>query len=317
MIDFKTFEEQIEILKSRKLIISDEADALEKLKAGNYYNIINGYKTPFINMSASSEEFKTGVTFDEIYNLYLFDSAIRSIIFKSILQVENTLRTQISYVFSKHHNSPNYLCYSNFETLLNVGDEKPINDRAAKIHNLISKIQQDISNSIKYKHYIKHYVTKHGYVPLWVLVNAIPLNRLSRFYRLMNQNERIEVSMYWNVMEKDLRQYITKLANYRNLCAHDERIYCSKDDTPLPDSYIHSRLNICKDRNNNYLYGKTDLFSLLIALKMLLPQKDFIGLYNKINDRIISLSTKLNSISINTILEEMGFPQNWGEIKTS
>ncbi|WP_237567332.1 hypothetical protein [Mycoplasma mycoides] len=42
--EFKTFGEQIEILKSRGLIIKDEQKAIEILKQENYYNIVNGYK---------------------------------------------------------------------------------------------------------------------------------------------------------------------------------------------------------------------------------------------------------------------------------
>lgn len=49
--EFKTFEEQIEILKSRGLIISNEQKAIEILKQENYYNIVNGYKDLFLKKS--------------------------------------------------------------------------------------------------------------------------------------------------------------------------------------------------------------------------------------------------------------------------
>lgn len=48
-----------------------------------------------------------GTTFDELYALYCFDRELRSIIFKYTLQIENTLRTLISYVFSKYHGVEN------------------------------------------------------------------------------------------------------------------------------------------------------------------------------------------------------------------
>lgn len=313
----KSFHEQLEILKGRKLVINNEEKAIEILASSNYYNLINGYKTPFIKVTDGKETFLDGCTFDEIYALYDFDRKIRNIFFNSILQVENVLKTQISYVFSKYHNTQNYLCYENFETLVDVGDKKPLMERAMKIYSLLSKLQQDISNSIKHKPYIKHYVLDYGYVPMWVLVNAIPLNRLSSFYRLMNQSERIEVSKFWNVMEKDLRQYISLLAAFRNLCAHDERIYSVKDSARIPDTDIHILLNIDKNSSDNYVYGKNDLFSLMITLKKLLNKDDFNTLFNKINGRIISLSTNLHCTNIDNILEEMGFPSNWTLIKTS
>lgn len=317
MKPFKTYEEQILILKSRNLIIEDVESTIKILAAENYYNIINGYKYPFLDKSVSDDYFVENCTFNEIYALYDFDRSLRNIIFKFILQVENALRTQISYVFSKYHSSQNYLCYENFETLLEMGDPKPLMDQATKIYNLLSCIQQDISKSIKYKEYIRHYVLDYGYVPMWVLVNAIPLNRLSLFYKLMKQKERIEVSQYWGIMEKDLRQYISLLAFFRNLCAHDERIYCAKSDMLIPDTDTHSYLKIKKDGRNNYIVGKNDLFALIITLKNLLSKDDFNILYNKVNGRIISLKTKLSCIDVTSILENMGFPDNWNDIKKS
>ena len=313
---FTTFEEQLDILLQRGLTIENKENVINKLKSDNYYNIINGYKDLFITTDlAGAEVFVDKATFDEIYLLYLFDRNIRNIIFNYILLIENNLRTQIAYTFAKYHDSINYLIYTNFETLSAVGDTKATIERATQIYNLISNIEKDISRSVKHKEYIKHYITQYGYVPIWVLVNVLPLNRLSEFYRLMNQSERIEVSKYWNIMEKDLRQYISLLANFRNLCAHDDRIYCTIDKIKIPDTSIHNKLHILKDKSNMYIKGKNDLFALIIVFKMLLPQDEFKNLFNKIRGRIESLSTKLKSISIDSVLDKMGFPENWKEIK--
>jgi len=45
---FKTYKEQIAILKKRNLKIEDEAKAEDILSKINYYNIINGYKYIFL-----------------------------------------------------------------------------------------------------------------------------------------------------------------------------------------------------------------------------------------------------------------------------
>lgn len=55
---FKTVEEQIEILKSRGLIIQDEERALFFLKNNNYYELINGYKDFFIDKDKTEQEKK-------------------------------------------------------------------------------------------------------------------------------------------------------------------------------------------------------------------------------------------------------------------
>ena len=51
MKEFKTYQKQIEILKSRGIVINNEEFALEKLQEDNYYNIINGYKDLFIDFN--------------------------------------------------------------------------------------------------------------------------------------------------------------------------------------------------------------------------------------------------------------------------
>ena len=106
--EYKTFEQQIEILKNRNLIINDETMRKEILTIHNYYNVINAYKGLVCSTDENNnEKFINGTTFDELYALYCFDRELCSIIFKYTLQIENTLRTLISYVFSKYHGVEN------------------------------------------------------------------------------------------------------------------------------------------------------------------------------------------------------------------
>lgn len=316
MKEFKNYNEQIELLKTRGLIIPDREYTLKKLQEENYYNIINGYKDLFIT-PGTKDNFINGVTFNEIYELYDFDRALKNIFFNQILKVENILRTLISYRFSEKFGNDNYLKMDNFETLKNSGcSNKKYQERIEQIQLLLCNLQSDISKSISKKDYINHYILNYGFVPLWVLVNAITLGRLSQFYSLMNQSVRIKVSMHWNIAEEDLNQYIKILANYRNLCAHDERLYNSKFNQHIPDTSYHALLSIPKD-NGNYTKGKNDLFSLVIIMKILLPPEDFNIMCNKINGRMISLKKKIVNIDCEKIFDCMGFPKDWIKIKKS
>lgn len=64
--EFKSIEEQIEILKNRNLII-DEIQAKKIFKENNYYYVINGYKDLFVDKSKSEEIYKANTEFKEIY----------------------------------------------------------------------------------------------------------------------------------------------------------------------------------------------------------------------------------------------------------
>ena len=314
---FRTYEEQLKILKNRGLIIEDENFAKKVLKEENYYNVINGYKDLFVNYDSEEETYNNGSTFEEIHCLYEFDRSLRDIFMSNILKVENTLRSLIAYNFSKSYGEDNYLKFENFETLRGVTNQRDaLENRAKRIQTLISRMQREIGDSINKKEYIKHYVIDHGYVPLWVLVNTISLGTLSDFYSLMKQNDKRDIAIHYNLKDSDLLEYIRLLAFYRNLCAHDERFYNAKTyrKCTIPNNIYHEMLSIPL-LNNQYVYGKEDVFALVITLKILLPAKDFINMFNKLNGRIESLQTKINYLNINDILEKMGFPVNWKEIK--
>ena len=64
---FKTLDEQVEILKSKGMIIQDEKYAKEVLLRENYF-FLNGYRHLFMKNS-EDRYFKNGTTFEEI-NIY-------------------------------------------------------------------------------------------------------------------------------------------------------------------------------------------------------------------------------------------------------
>ena len=65
-------------MKKRGLSFISEKTAYELLEIYGYYNIINGYKEPYISKSKYSEQYKPGVTFEQIYSLFCLDHAIRN-----------------------------------------------------------------------------------------------------------------------------------------------------------------------------------------------------------------------------------------------
>ncbi len=314
MKDFKNLDEQILEIKNKGIIITDELNVKDILLRCNYYNVINGYKRPFI-VSNDPETFASDTQFEEIFSMYNFDRQIREIIFSFILKIENTLRSLIAYYFSEAHGNSNYLVLDNFDTL-QLASEKKSTIRKAKIMELISSINSTIASAISKKDYILHYISKYGFVPMWVLVNDLSFGQLSKFYTVMLPAEKIKVAQYWNtILHSDLESYIVTLSSFRNLCAHDDRIYCSKIVNNIPDTEYHELLNIEKNENGNYNHGKHDFFSLLIVFKILLPSDDFSNLFNKVRGRLWSLKSKINSDSYNKVLYLMGIPSNWEELK--
>ena len=80
-IEAKTIDQQIDILKSRGLIIKNENFAKDILSRKNYYNIINAFKEFFIdnNNLSSEEKYLENTTFEAVYSLYKFDLQLREL----------------------------------------------------------------------------------------------------------------------------------------------------------------------------------------------------------------------------------------------
>lgn len=315
MKDFKTIEEQIELLKNRNLTFEDEIKAKEILINNNYYNVINGYKQLFLNKS-DEDNFIDGTTFEEIYALYDFDRKLRSIFLEYILKIENSLRSLVAYYFSQFHGNDNYLKLSNFETFSEVNTNFAKKEKQLKhIQMLISNINKKIANSIENKPYIQHYIMNYGFIPMWVLVNILSFGDICNFFRLMKQKERILISSNFNIMEHDLSSLIGILSDTRNLCAHDERLYnfIFPAKSTINDNQYHINLSI-PISNRRYVQGKNDLYAVVIALKILLSKEDYYKFHGKIFSRIMSLQSKLKVISIHDVLNTMNFPNNWHDI---
>ena len=84
---FKTLDEQIEILKSKGLEITDYDKTKQILFKENYF-FINGYRH-LLTSANNNNKFVAGATFDELYAIFIFDRRIRNILFKNILIIEN------------------------------------------------------------------------------------------------------------------------------------------------------------------------------------------------------------------------------------
>jgi hypothetical protein len=124
---FADINDQITLLKSKGLQIS-ERFAKQILEKENYYNLINGYKSLFIDTShlGQGEIFKKGTDFREIYALFLFDRELRSLFLRQILEIENNVRSVLSHDFAMKYGHDNYLKIDNFDknpnTLGDVAD---------------------------------------------------------------------------------------------------------------------------------------------------------------------------------------------------
>lgn len=301
---FKTLDEQIEILKHKGLIINDEEYAKEILFRENYF-FLSGYRHVFLDPK-NPKRYIEGATFEELYSLFLFDRHFRNILFKNLLILENNLKSIISYRLSKKYGykEHDYLKPKNFDT-------SP--EKSRQVNDLLKKMKRQIHVNGRQHSATVHYLSNYGYIPLWVLVKVLSFGIVSELYSILRIDDRVAIAEVYKTDINTLGSYLPILSNYRNLCAHEDILYENRTQKIISDTVYHRLLNI-EQIDGEYKYGKNDLFALLIILKQLLTDVEVKNMVIEIEHAIDNLNYNLYSIHISKVLDRMGFPDNWKDI---
>ena len=310
--EYRSYKQQLDILRSRGMVIdksSQDSHVMHILECENYYNIINGYKDLFLDIKATQttdEKYKSGTTFDEVYAVYNFDRDIRNVYLKYLLKLENKFKTVISHEFSSLYGHDNYLRLENFDH----SNEKSI----ASVIKLIGDIQHEIARQMSKHHQIvTHYMTVHGYIPLWVLVNVLTFGKIEYFYKNMKSSDKITVAKQFNLQPNELSKFMHMLALARNKCAHDERFFDMKFKDSLHTKSIKnfSTLEITRANDGSYTYGTNDIYAIAVMFALLLNNTDLKEFVFSMKLHFNKLQNLLHTIPAANVMFRMGYTPNW------
>ena len=301
---FKTIQEQISILESKGLIIDDYLFTEDILIRENYF-FISGYRHLYLK-SPKDRNFIKGTTFRELYALFNFDRQVRNIVFKNLLIIENNLKSIISYQLSKKYGfrEKDYLKPENFTK---------VPDKQRQLSDTLKKMKRQIRVNGAQHSATSHYLKNYGYIPLWVVVKVLSFGIVGELYTVMKREDQEEIANIYDLSINNLLTYLPILSNYRNLCAHEDILYDHRTQKIIGDTRYHDGLDI-PTTDGEYIYGKDDLFALIIILKQLLRPEEFRLLINELSYEIDILCGKLKVINIGKVLDTMGFPRNFREI---
>ena len=302
---FKNLNEQIEILRDKGLVINYEEETRNVLLRENYF-FISGYRYLFLDNSKSGKKFLPGTTFEELYAMFLFDRHLRNILFKYLLIIENNIKSIISYQLSKRYGfkESDYLSPRNFTQ---------DNLKVRQVKDVLNKMRRQVSINSKKHSATLHYLNNYGYIPMWIMVKVLSFGIISELYDILKPEDQLRIADIYGLKIETLEIYLGLLANFRNLCAHEDILYDHKTQRAIPNDKIHAILNIEQD-DFGYIYGKDDLFALIIIMKYMLTEDEFKDLINEISYEIDILDGKVDVIPLKYILNRIGFPDNWKDI---
>lgn len=286
MKEYKSNEELLNYLISKGVTIKNKELALEAIEKYTYYSIVNTYKEVFKN----NDTYLDNVTFEEIYSLYDFDKNLKSIFLKYSLEIEQVIKSLIANTISEKYGVKNYLEYNCF-------DQSVDKDYIDKIR---SNIDEEISKNYGKHAAINHYKDSYGFIPPFVLVKIMTMGEISRYYGLLKQEDRQNVSKYFKISDKLLKQILLNITLVRNFSAHNNRLYTFHSKFFISFKEIDKTYNI-SDRSTN-------LYMIMKCMERLLDDVKIKQFINLVNNELDELNKKLNVISIKNILSIMGFP---------
>lgn len=310
MKPFKTLEEQIAILEKRGLLIDDILKTENYLFQYSYYNIINVYSKFFLS---APDKYISGCSFDEIRAVHLFDSEIKSVFFKYLIECEKHFKAIVSHRFSEQYKD---IPYAYLKT--SSYHEKNL----IELSRTISTLSNTITHNVKSKHSnaIKHYNANHNDVPLWVLTNYLTFGQVVHMYKNFNNKLKNEIakdaSNYLEnntkekiiIKPKDFESFLFNLIDVRNCVAHNNMFFNFKCNRNLVYiAPLHEPLLVSK------IESRQDPFNCFIMMQALLQKEQYNIFHNTVLKRTKNLDKKLKSIPISLILSSLGFPKTWYE----
>ena len=302
---FLTYSEQIsKLTDDKKLLISNPVLAKEALMNISYYALIGGYKQLFYN--PMSRQYMPGTKFEDILCLYHFDEQLRELFFKYLCHIEQKMRSLISYHFSQ--------TYSHLEKdYLNPSNYNYTKKNHFGINQLIKMLTIEARSNTNH-FYVVYQRDTYGNVPLWVIMNTLTFGQISKMYSFLKTSEQTKVSqVFHKVSEKELGQYLKVFTYFRNVCAHNERLFSFRCRVSIPDTLLHKKLKI-PQKGDCYIYGKSDLFSVVIAFRYMLDKSEFLEFKHQLRKLISGMLNGESVLTEEVFLQSMGFPQNWESI---
>lgn len=278
----KSIEELLDIWKGKNLIIPNPDKALNTIKRHNYYRL-SGYAKYFYT---EKRNFKDGTRFDDIYNLYLFDGELRSLIFSLTEEVELNFRSYIASYIADNFGSLGHLNSNNFFNI--------------HYHENFRKIVTEKIDQYKDKPFIAwHIKTYNGNIPIWVLVEILSFTNLSMLYsNLKNKDQKNIIRNIYSskavvVQPLRVKEWIHSICNVRNICAHLEKLFnLNNICLEMPEEYKEY-----KEENNT-------LFAVLLIFKELILDESMWNNFIQDLDNVI-IKYNFNMLSL------LGFNHDW------
>lgn len=307
---FKSYNELLDLLQSRGMIIEDRCRALRKLTQVGYYRL-SGFWYPCrticfdeagqaIKKAGSRwrlerhETFVAGTSFNAVFDLYLFDKRLRLLLLDALERIEIYIRSIIAHELG----SISPLAYLDDAFISPSGKTQiakhgriPWEEFKAKQKSKIAESREDC---------ILWHKESNREIPFWVAIETWDFGMLNKYYSMLDSKYRnIVCSRIEKQISPVFGSWLHALNILRNKCAHHSRIWNITESNPIKiiDDPFFAALATNRESCRK-LFGFITIIWYLV--KLIGPNSDWL----KHVDEVVGTLPQLPNCTLRT----MGFP---------
>lgn len=260
----KEYDQQLELLLSRGMLVRDSRRAMRKLSQVGYYRLSGFWYTSRIirpddsGLTYRSDEFLEGTSFEQAYDLYLFDKRLRLLMIDALERIEIHIRSIIAHELGRIHP----LAYQNpkfiNQRFLNDGDISTFDKWLSKQTQKIRESRDDC---------IIWHLQQQKQIPFWVVVETWDFGQMSKYYAMLNGGIQAKIIKRLGLNNNQILVKWLKCLNLlRNRCAHHSRIWNRRHPAvQIPRNAFFSLLKIDSGANER-LYSAICIIWYLVRM---------------------------------------------------
>jgi abortive infection bacteriophage resistance protein len=302
-----SFEAQVELLKSRGMVIDDPAAAAELLRVIGYYRL-SGYWYPYrrhLGSRQRADQFVAGTNFSTVVRLYDADRGLKLHVLDAVERVEIALRVMIGFTLGKrgayaHLNPAN----------LDGQFTRSTGGRSSHYDGWLRRVLAGQARSSE--DFVVHFQTTYdGRLPVWVVTEILDFGATSHLYRGLKSVDRTAIAGELGILDgrgggngHALGNWLRVLNYVRNVCAHHSRLWNRHlvyQIAPCPLAAIPELRQL-----SDVQMAHNRIYSTLCVLAFLLQKvgrSEWAADLHKLVDQEIPACGRS--------LSEMGFPPGW------
>lgn len=279
--------EQIELFKSRGMIIENESKAADKLVFINYYKIKEA-SLPFFKNGRYIENTK----FEDIIFRFYEDRNLRLYFMRIIEKIEISLKTNFSRILGREFEDTGYLDFKKWT------DTKEYCKYFIKYKEKEFLKRRDKNIKQSKNKMIKEYINQNE-IPVWLIVDVLTFGEILDLYKLMKEEYKKEIANNHNITVSIFVSWLENINLIRNLSAHNSNVLDISFRTK-PKILNRWKDKILANERNGKTVNKISKTILIMEHLTMSINKDFPG--NAIKKCLLRLYKKDERI-----LEQVGF----------